>query len=127
MKRTTREWVRKAESDLRVARNEAAAPHPERDAVCFHCQQAAEKYLKSLLCELGLHIPRIHDLDKLLVHLLPHHGALAPLKRILVSLSRFAVDYRYPGRSASTRAMHAALSRAERVRLQARAILGLPA
>jgi hypothetical protein len=26
-------WVRKAESDLSVARNEAAAPHPERDPV----------------------------------------------------------------------------------------------
>jgi HEPN domain-containing protein len=119
-------WVRKAESDLRVARNEAAAPHPERNPVCFHCQQAAEKYLKALLCELGLHIPHTHELDKLHVHLLPHYPALAPLRRILVSLSRFAIDYRYPGHSASTREMRAALRHAERVRLEARAILGLP-
>jgi HEPN domain-containing protein len=110
---------------VRVARNEAAKPNPERDAVGFHCQQAAEKYLKALLCELSLHIPRIHELDDLLILLLPHHRQLAALKRILVSLSRFAVDYRYPGISATTRQMRAALRHAERVRLQARAILGL--
>jgi HEPN domain-containing protein len=126
MRNTTRQWVRKAESDLRVARNEAAQDNPEKDAVGFHCQQAAEKYLKALLCELGLPIPRIHELHELLVLLLPHHCDLSPLKRILVSLSRYAVEYRYPGRSASTRDMRAALAHAERVRLQVRTILGLP-
>jgi HEPN domain-containing protein len=94
--------------------------------VCFLCQQAAEKHLKALLCELGLHIPRIHELDQLLVLLLPHHTILAPLRRILRSLTNYAVDYRYPGRSASTRKMHAALRHAERVRLEVRTILGLP-
>ena len=88
-----------------MARNEAATIDPVKDVVSFHCQQAAEKYLKALLCELGLHIPRIHDLDQLLVLLLPHHALLAHLQRILVSLSHYAVDYRYPGRSASTRDM----------------------
>jgi hypothetical protein len=60
------------------------------------------------------------------VVLLPHHPALAPLERILVSLSRYAVDYRYPGFSMSTRKMHAALRHAQRVRDKVRAILGLP-
>jgi HEPN domain-containing protein len=126
MKSETRRWVKKAESDLRVARNESNLPDPEKDAVSFHCQQAAEKYLKALLCELGRPIPRTHDLDKLLVLLLPHNRALAPLRRILVSLSRFAVDYRYQGFSTSTRSMHAALRHAERVRLEVRTLLGLP-
>ena len=109
-----------------MARNEAATIDPVKDVVSFHCQQAAEKYLKALLCELGLHIPRIHDLDQLLVLLLPHHALLAHLQRILVSLSHYAVDYRYPGRSASTRDMRTALRHAERVRLEVRTILGLP-
>jgi HEPN domain-containing protein len=30
--------------------------------VCFHCQQAVEKYLKAFLKELGVAVPRIHDL-----------------------------------------------------------------
>jgi HEPN domain-containing protein len=82
-----------------------------KDAVSFHCQQAAEKFLKALLRELGLPIPRTHDLDQLLVLLLPHHGFLAPLKRILVSLSHYAAiiatlgDQRRPGRCTPRYAM----------------------
>jgi hypothetical protein len=50
---------------------------------------------------------------------------LASLQRFLAKLSRYAVDYRYPGCSTSTREMHAALRQAERVRLEIRSILGL--
>lgn len=117
MKSATRAWVRKAESDRRVAGNETAFPHPEKDA---------EKYLKALCCERGLVVLRSHDLQRLLVYLLPHESSLRPFQRRLVSLSRYAVDYRYPGFSASRRQMHAALRHAERVRLKLRAILGLP-
>jgi HEPN domain-containing protein len=126
MKSETRSWVKKAESDVRVARHEAALPNPERDAVCFHCQQAAEKYLKAILCEQGHPITRTHDLARLLRDHLSHEKSLKPLRRLLASLTRYAVDFRYPDFSASTRQMHAALRHAERVRLEARSILGLP-
>jgi HEPN domain-containing protein len=126
MKRETRAWVRKAEGDWRVAVREASAADPVRDVVCFHCQQCAEKYLKALLHELGLFIPRIHDLDQLLADLLPYEGSLKVLKPRLIILSRYAVDYRYPGFSTSTREMRAAIRHGERVRLRVRTILGLP-
>jgi hypothetical protein len=51
---------------------------------------------------------------------------LIGLRRMVVSLSRYAVDYRYPGLSVSMRQMHAALRHAERVRSAIRTILGLP-
>jgi hypothetical protein len=43
------EWVTKAEHDLGMAK--LAIDHkPEYiDLICFHCQQAAEKYLKSYM------------------------------------------------------------------------------
>lgn len=53
MKRTTREWVDKAEGDATVAERELAAPNPVSDAVCFHAQQCVEKYLKGVLEERG--------------------------------------------------------------------------
>jgi HEPN domain-containing protein len=41
------QWVRKAEHDLEAAnRIMAVAEGCPFDTVCFHCQQAAEKYLK---------------------------------------------------------------------------------
>src|SRR5947209_20119088 len=126
MKRQTAQWVLKAEEDMEAARSLAGLPKPKRDAACFHCQQAAEKYLKALLQELGLAVPRTHDLEDLLDLLLPRDATLKPLRRGLASLTRYAVEYRYPGLRARTREMQSALRNAERVRGELRNRLGLP-
>ena len=56
-----RQWVRKAEHDLEAASRimaiEEGCPF---NTVCFHCQQAVEKYLKCLLTYLGIEAPRTH-------------------------------------------------------------------
>jgi HEPN domain-containing protein len=118
--------VRKAESDYRLAVQISRGDEPFHDELCFHCQQATEKYLKALLEELGLVVPRIHNLDDLRGLLAPHHGALRPLRRGLIFLTNFAVDTRYPGDHATRRQAAAALRWAERARAECRAILGLP-
>ena len=74
---------------------------PKHDVVCFDCQQSAEKYLKALLEELGLAVPRIHSLDDVLSLLVGHHSGLRSLRRGLIFLTDFAVEVRYPGDSAS--------------------------
>jgi HEPN domain-containing protein len=125
MKRTTREWVKKAEQDFLLARQASQSNVPLHDGVCFHCQQCAEKYLKGLMEELGLSVPKIHFLDTLLTALSPHHPTLRSLRRGLLFLSVFAVDIRYPGGKASKRQAVAALRWAERTRLQARELLGI--
>lgn len=79
MKRRTAQWVLKAEEDMEIARSLAALAKPKRDGACFHCQQAAEKYLKALLQETGRAVPRTHELEDLLDLLLPHDATLAPL------------------------------------------------
>jgi HEPN domain-containing protein len=93
MKRLTAGWVRKAEADVEGARKLAQARPPLPDPVCFHCQQAAEKYLKALAQEWRLAVPRTHNLDDLLNLLLPHEATLRGMRRGLVALSRYAVDY----------------------------------
>jgi HEPN domain-containing protein len=48
MNRLTAEWVQKAEGDFLVAQKMLRArKQPVYDAVCFHSQQCAEKYLKA--------------------------------------------------------------------------------
>jgi HEPN domain-containing protein len=96
------------------------------DGVCFHCQQAAEKYLKALMQELALAIPRTHALEDILDSLLPHHPALNSLRRGLTFLTTFAVETRYPGKTAKKRQADDALRWADQVRAAARALLGLP-
>ncbi len=44
---TIRNWIQKAENDLKIGEDEMATQEPARDMVCFHMQQCAEKYLIS--------------------------------------------------------------------------------
>jgi HEPN domain-containing protein len=125
MKKLTREWVKKAEADHAAATALARARGPLTDVICFHCQQSAEKYLKALLQELGLPIDYTHDLTELLLDLLPSHPSLKALGRGSGFLSNFAVDVRYPGKTASKRQVTAALRWEDRVRTAARDLLGL--
>jgi HEPN domain-containing protein len=103
----------------------ARASPPLHDIVCFHCQQCAEKYLKGLMEEHGLTVPRTHILKDLLALLRPYHPQLSLLRRGLTFLTRYAVDTRYPGESASKRQAAAALRWEERVRTEVRALLGI--
>ena len=125
MRRLTADWVRKAEADYRVAEKLARSRPAENDHVCFCCQQAAEKFLKAILTELGVPVPRSHNLEDLLGILRPHRPALYALRRGLLFLTRFAVDARYPGFHARRRLADAARRWAARVRTASRATLGL--
>ena len=116
MKRQTALWVRKEEADQVGARCLASTKLPVYDLICFHCQQAAEKYLKALAQENGLVPPRIHDLKRLLAMLIPLDGTLRHLRRSLTSLNRYAVEFRYPGKTSRKSQAVAALRHAEQVR-----------
>ena len=125
MQKETAAWIRKAEADWFGAQKLDAEKLRVNDVICFHCQQTAEKYLKALLQELGLPVPRIHDLEKLLNLLLPQDSTLRGMRRRLTSLSQFAVDFRYPDMSSTTRQAKAALRSAARVREELRRRLGV--
>jgi HEPN domain-containing protein len=125
MKRETAQWVRKAERDWEVAHRLAGDDPPPRDIVCFHCQQAAEKYLKALLQESGLVVPKTHELADIIDLLQPGNATLTRLRRQADSLTQYAVDYRYPGEIASKRQMEAALRHADQIRLECRSKLKL--
>jgi HEPN domain-containing protein len=76
MRRQTARWLRKAEEDFEGACELAARKLPLRDFVYFHCEQTAEKYLKALLQELGVAVPRTHNLNDLVNLVLPHDATL---------------------------------------------------
>jgi len=90
----SRGWLRKAESDLADATRTIASNGPY-DTACFHCRQAAEKYLKGLLACLDQPIPRVHDLEELQRLCLELAPGLPLAGFDLVTLSGYAVEMRY--------------------------------
>ena len=125
MTKLTAQWLKKAEDDLGTAQSLHGLKPLYADQVCFHCQQAVEKYLKALLVELGLCVPKTHDLDHLLTSLRPHHPSLRSLRRGLLFLNDYAVETRYPSKWTTKRQARAALRWVDRMQTAARSILSI--
>ena len=126
MKPSTAEWVAKAEDDFAVMMREGqVVVHPSYDAVCFHAQQCAEKYLKARLCEADMAFAKTHDLVALLDVVLDHEPAWEEFREDLAYLSDFAVSFRCPGESADNDSVLEAQRRCRAFRIAARRSLGL--
>ena len=92
-----RAWLVKADEDRLCVRNEMNAVQKPWSVICFHCQQAAEKYLKAFLVQRGVRPERTHDLAQLVAACIQVDTSLSALRAPCVKLSDFAVDVRYPG------------------------------
>jgi len=126
MKPLTSEWIGKAEGDFTTARRELAVVEaPNYDAVSFHAQQCAEKYLKARLVEAGIDFPKTHDLCAVLDLVLRVEPAWERLRDGLNALGNLAVEVRYPGASSSVEEAREALDTAEAVRAAVRLALGM--
>ena len=126
MKPITREWISKAEGDWTAAGTLfRSRKHPNYDGACFHTQQCAEKYLKARLEEAGITFGKTHDLEKLLSLALTVESSWSVLKRDLIFLTDFAVEYRYPGSSATKAEAKEAIRRCGNVPSAIRNAFGL--
>ncbi|HWF44086.1 MAG TPA: HEPN domain-containing protein [Candidatus Kapabacteria bacterium] len=89
-------WIKKAEEDWLCIRNELGSAEKPWSVICFHAQQAAEKYLKAFLVFKGVSPERVHDLAMLLERCLAYDPSLDVLLDDCRSLTDFAIDARYP-------------------------------
>ena len=92
-----REWVLKAENDFTNAVHTLKLKEKcPTDTVCFHAQQAVEKYLKALLVFKNIDFRKTHDICELMA-MLPQElqPALSGSEQDL--LTDYATDSRYPG------------------------------
>jgi HEPN domain-containing protein len=118
--------VGKAEVDYVVAEDIfRRRKQPVPDAVCFHAQQCAEKYLKAFLVCGKVDFPKTHDLIDLLRLALPSNRGLDVLEEDLLSLTPFAVNFCYPDAQATAEDARVAMRAVRRVRKVMREILGL--
>ncbi|MBI3010657.1 MAG: HEPN domain-containing protein [Candidatus Omnitrophica bacterium] len=117
----------KAEEDFAVVQTLARKRHPSfNNAICFHAQQCAEKYLKALLTHHRVVFPKTHDLLELLDLVKRHHATIELLRPHLEYLVPYAVNLRYPGEFATrTEATRSARTIAK-LRVSLRQFLDLP-
>jgi HEPN domain-containing protein len=92
-----RQWLLKAEEDFNAAKSLIAYGAPFISTVCFHSQQAAEKYLKAFLTYHQVEFPKTHDIDELLDMIAPIDSKLSESLRDVIMLTNYGVDVRYPG------------------------------
>lgn len=95
--KSVREWILKAESDLKVAKDELVTENPATDAICFHSEQCAEKYLKAYLVFSSQEVPRTHNIAELIYRCMEVDEAFRELLETEIPfLTSYAVAARYP-------------------------------
>ena len=91
------EWYRFADIDLALAQH-ALSMHPRPlEAICYHCQQSAEKYLKGYLIYAGSIVPpKVHNLDILCEMCEAYDESFYELRKPCSVLTDYGVQPRYP-------------------------------
>jgi len=115
MRPPVKDWLKKADGDMEAAARLIRGKKPLYDHVCFHSEQAAEKYLKAFLENTGRPIPRTHDLIALVNAAKPDLDFLLLKRDELEMLTGCAVTFRYPGDEAAKEDALLALKAAENI------------
>lgn len=121
----TLEWVQKAERDSAAITLHQQAASPDFDFICFHAQQCIEKYLKAWIQEANIPLPKSHDLLGLLDLILPTLPSWRSWQTDLSVIAPYAVEFRYPGKSATAENAAHAVKTCNIVRVAVRAALNL--
>lgn len=117
------EWVEIAEKDWLAALR--LRPNETPEAICYHCQQCLEKYLKAALLRYNLTFPRTHDLVLLNDNVADTNRRFRNMRDDLDYFNPYAVDPRYPGPQISESDAKEAVEKARGLRKKIRTLLGL--
>ncbi|MBN1925159.1 MAG: HEPN domain-containing protein [Prolixibacteraceae bacterium] len=90
-----KQWLLKANEDLLVINRLTEYEIIATSSVCFHCQQAVEKFLKAFLIANEVEIKKTHNIEYLLSECADFDRDFADIDP--KELSEFGVDARYPG------------------------------
>jgi len=93
---TQEDWRIIAERDLTVADYLAKNMIPvPTEIIAFHCQQAAEKYLKGALVIMGEEPPYTHDLPELCKIAEKYRSSFVSISSLCTIITQFSVQPRY--------------------------------
>ena len=89
-------WIRKAERDLLTAKHELSFPDAVTESICFHCQQAVEKFLKAYLVFLCISFTKTHEIGELITDCENKDKEISAFKEESDKLTDYAIGVRYP-------------------------------
>jgi len=92
----TKQWITRADDDLRLAELIQKDNDPAYWAIAFHAQQCTEKALKGVLTFHDIRAGKTHNVENLLRLSSPVVDGLEELTEQAKTLSIYAVDLRYP-------------------------------
>ena len=93
-----KDWIEKADHDFGSAKLIFIHVPDYYNTIAFHCQQAAEKYLKALLIYYEIEFQRSHNLIYLLDLLSDKIEISEDIYDNAILLNGFSVQIRYPDR-----------------------------
>ena len=91
-----KEWLVFADEDYSTAEDLLKNDNIYARSICFHCQQAAEKYLKAFIIKIDLPIIKTHNLAVLVGQIKEVDKSVVEIEKLAVGLSEYAVTVRYP-------------------------------
>jgi HEPN domain-containing protein/predicted nucleotidyltransferase len=92
-----KDWLERIHEDLWVVEQALNAGESAAwGAAGFHAQQVAEKYLKILLVQRGIHPPKVHEIDALVAYVRAADYDFPSFADECALLNLYAVAIRYP-------------------------------
>lgn len=91
-----KQWLHIADRNLAAAKQGLEDKNVLTDSVCFNCQQATEKYLKSFLTFHQIDFPKTHSMIALINLCATKDASFKEIADEADSLTDYAVEIRYP-------------------------------
>lgn len=95
MTRYVSDWIARATDDLQAIEILLREDGPS-NPICFHAQQAAEKYLKGFLASRGIVVRKVHDLGSTLSECVGIDKDFETLRTDAEYLEQYYIEARYP-------------------------------
>ncbi|GAB7140264.1 hypothetical protein RsTz2092_02120 [Deferribacterales bacterium RsTz2092] len=96
------EWLHIAELDLSSAVFLTGHCPLPVEIICFHCQQSAEKCLKSFIVLNNINPQKTHDLEGLCSQCIEMSATFNSIVSHCQKLNKYSVNTRYPNESSNT-------------------------
>lgn len=90
-------WFKKAQNDLKTGKDEFKTENPATDTICFHMQQAVEKYLKGYLVYFEQEAEKTHNISRILAKCISIDSSFSELTDAGIEiLTPYGTVIRYP-------------------------------